>query len=358
MKDPQIVAHRLANQRLTGDPFRSAADVVAWFGAVQAQDYYGAKWAIGQRCGASDAALDKAFDEGRILRTHLCRPTWHFVAPEDIRWILMLTAPRVHQANAFMKRKFGLDPKALARAMDLIARALEGHRHLDRDELMTLLRTEGMDTSDFRAAYIMMHAELEGLVCSGPRNGKRFTYALLDERVPATRRWEREEALAELTARYFTSRGPAGLADLCVWSGLTMADAKKGIALVQDRFAHTVINGKDCWYPAHDPAPKVPAGTVHLLPNYDEYGIGYKDRSAFAPVSVAPGPKGSMVFRNLLMVGGRFAGTWDREITAKGVRLSVSPLVPLPVPAAKALQAQAKRYAKFLGTPLLAVTEG
>jgi hypothetical protein len=355
MKDQLIVAHRLANQHLFGAPLPGIAGVVRWFGAMQAQDYYGAKWAIGQRCAANDAAVEKAFHAGHILRTHLCRPTWHFVAAEDIRWMLMLTGPRVHQANAFMKRKMELDTKGLKKAVDLIVRALEGGHHRDRDELMEVLKQARIDTSEFRSAYIMMHAELEGIVCSGPRRGKQFTYALLEERVPKARKLEREEALAELTARYFTSRGPASLADLCMWSGLTMADAKKGIGLVKDRFAQVTINGRANWYVERDAVPKIPANTVHLLPNYDEYGIGYKDRSAFAPVEAAMRPRDSLVFRNLLIVNGRFAGTWDRTLTARGVTLKVSPVAPLRPGTQKAMLAAAKRYAKFLGIPLLAV---
>ncbi|HMC98465.1 MAG TPA: crosslink repair DNA glycosylase YcaQ family protein, partial [Flavobacteriales bacterium] len=195
----QIIAHRLANQRLAGPLFAGPLDVAHHFGAIQAQDYSGAKWAIGQRCGATDAQVEAFFNTGRILRTHLCRPTWHFVRAEDIRWILHLTASRVHQANASMARKRGLDAKLLRRATDIIAKALVGGKNLERDRLMLLLNRARIDTTDNRSSHFMMYAELEGVVCSGPRVGRQFTYALLDERAANARKFDREEALAELT---------------------------------------------------------------------------------------------------------------------------------------------------------------
>ena len=354
MKSAQIIAHRLGNQRLTGTPFRSPQEVVRHFGAMQAQDYHGAKWAVGQRCGASDAGVEALFNAGHILRTHLCRPTWHFVAPEDIRWILGLTAPRVHQANAFMCRKHGLDAKLLKRSTDLIARALEGGKHKDRDALMTVFKRACIDTSEFRSTYFMMHAELEGVVCSGPRVGKKFTYALLEERVPKAKEMERDEALAELTRRYFTSRGPATLNDYALWSGLTMADAKKGIAVVEKEFERVTINERNNWYPRDREAVKVPPNTVHLLPNYDEYGIGYKDRSAFHDPELArhSGSRNNPVFRNLLVVGGRMMGTWDRTLKAREVSVTTSLFAPVRERTAQSIDAAIRRYTRFLGMPL------
>lgn len=354
MKAAQIIRHRLANQGLVGAPIGDAEAVVRHFGAMQAQDFYGAKWAIGQRSGTDDAAMDRLFNDGRILRTHLCRPTWHFVLPADIRWILELTKARVHQASAFMHRKQGLDAKQLHKATDLLARALEGGKHLERDELMTVLQRARIDTSDFRSVYFLMHAELEAVICSGPRKGKQFTYALLEERVPAARSFTRAEALAELTVRYFTSRGPASLSDFSLWSGLTMADAKQGIASVADRFAEVPIEGRACWYPKDSDPAKLPANTVHLLPNYDEYGIGYKDRSAFYDAEQArlSGSRNNPVFRHLVVVNGRMLGTWDRTLARKAVAVRSSTFLPLTAAAQRALGAAEKRYARFLGLAL------
>src|SRR5262245_11522432 len=135
MNHLDIVQQRLSNQHLAGNPLKTVAEVVGWLGAVQAQDYAGAKWAVGQRVqGAMDATIDQAFNAGTILRTHIMRPTWHFVTPADIRWLLELTAPRVNQVNATMYRKLELDETLFARSHKAIAGALEGEQFLTRIE--------------------------------------------------------------------------------------------------------------------------------------------------------------------------------------------------------------------------------
>ena len=354
MTPSDIVAYRLSHQRLIGARITAASEVVRWLGAVQAQDYYGAKWAIGLRSSATDAAIEQAFNAGAILRTHLLRPTWHFVVPADIRWILNLTAPRVHAANASMYRKLGLDAKVFRRSNDALARALQGGRRLDRAELASVLQRERMDTSDMRFAYLLMRAELDAIICSGPRKGRQFTYALLDERVPETNVLPRDEALAELTLRYFTSRGPATLKDFVWWSGLTMADARAGLAMVRNRFTQVQVDGRDHWYARSSPLPKIPSGTVHLLPNYDEYGIAYKDRSAFYDPEEAAGARraGIPVFRHLLLVNGLIRGTWDRTLLKDSVSVVTSPFSHLSHNTASSVRSAVRRYARFLATPL------
>lgn len=351
MNVSEIIARRLTNQGLVGTTGLSATRVVGHLGAVQAQDYYGAKWAIGQRSGVSAKAIDKLFDDGRILRTHLCRPTWHFVRPVDIRWLLQATAARVHQANAVMYRKCGLTPKLLARATDLIAKALSGGKNLERNDLMAVLQRAKLDTSDFRSAYYMMFAELEGVVCSGPRAGKQFTYALLDERVPKAAEKTMDEALGELAKRYFTSRGPASLSDFTMWGGLTMAQAKKAISIVAADFHRKTINARDHWYPNDREPFKLKANTVHLLPNYDEYGIGYKDRSAFYDPAQAARPdnRAHPVFRHLILLDGKMLGTWDRQQSAKSAAVQTSTFIPFSAAQQRALENVITEYNVFLG---------
>ena len=207
-----------------------------WLGAVQAQDYHGAKWALALRTrGVDSAALDRAFDAGAFLRTHVMRPTWHFVAPEDLRWLLALTGPRVHAVNAHPYRAFELDAPLFRRAHALLTRALRGGRSLTRLELATALEAGGIAARGQRLAYIVMHAEIDALVCSGPMRGKQHTYMLLEERVPPAPALARDEALATLARRYFTSHGPATAHDFAWWSGLTVADAREGVALAGRR---------------------------------------------------------------------------------------------------------------------------
>ena len=224
MKRLDIPHQRLINQHMALARFDKAADVVGWLVAVQAQDYAGAKWALGLRLkGPTDDAIDQAFADGSILRTHLMPPTWHFVTPSDIRWLLALTGPRVHAINAHMYRRLELDAPIFKRSNNGLAKALRGGQTMTRDELRAALEKTGIAVNgDLRMAYLMMRAELDGIVCSGPRRGKQFTYALLDERAPQCKALGSEEALAELARRYFMSRGPATVQDFAKWSGLTL----------------------------------------------------------------------------------------------------------------------------------------
>jgi len=289
-----LVSARLSNQRLGSSPFREAVDVVRWFGAVQAQDFNAAKWALGLRMRkATDAAVEEAFNKGEILRTHLMRPTWHFVAPEDIRWLLHLTAPRVNLRAGPNYRKYELDAAVFKRSNKVFTKALQGGKHLTRPALKTLLNAAGVDANDgVRLAHILLRAELDGVICSGPRIGKQFTYALLEERTRAARALNRGEALAELTRRYFNSHGPATLQDLVWWSGLTVEDARRGMAEVgTPRSARS----------------KQSSQTAHLLPAFDEYFVAYKDRQIAAGLLTTWDVLGPT-----FIIDGIAAGTWKR----------------------------------------------
>ena len=214
MSGVAIALRRHYHQRLTQNPLPGPAEVVAWLGAVQAQDYPGAKWALGLRMqDAADDIVERAFSDGAILRTHVMRPTWHFVTPADIRWMLNLTASRVNAASAYMYRQLELDDALFLRGNAVIARALQGGRQLTRVELRGALAEAGIVAEGARLSYIVMRAELDAVVCSGPWRGKQFTYALLDERAPRSRALERDQALAELTLRYFRGHGPATARD-------------------------------------------------------------------------------------------------------------------------------------------------
>ncbi|MCU0495542.1 MAG: winged helix DNA-binding domain-containing protein, partial [Chloroflexaceae bacterium] len=239
-----LAQQRLHNHQLSQPQVQPPEEVVAWLGAVQAQEYAHARWGLGLRLpGATDAAIEQALTDGRILRTHVMRPTWHFVTPADIRWLLALTAPRVHKVNAHMYRKCELDKALFARSNAAIVKALESGQHLTRAELGVALGQVGMQAEGTRLSLIVMAAELEGLVCSGARRGKQFTYALLDDHAPKTRHLTREEGLAELTRRYFSSHGPATIQDFSWWSGLTQADVKVGLELAKSHLVHETIGG-------------------------------------------------------------------------------------------------------------------
>jgi len=313
----EIPSQRLHNQRLSHTKFKTPNEVVQWLGAVQAQDYAGAKWALAQRMtDTTDTALDQAFADGSILRTHLMRPTWHFVTPKDIRWLLALTAPRVHAISAYMYRQSGLDKTIFKKSNSTLEKALRDGKQLMRTELARELAKVGIPANGFRLSYLMMYAELEGVICSGARRGKQFTYALLEERAPKVKMLTRDEALAEITSRYFTTRGPATLQDFTWWSGLTMTDAKNGIAMVKSQFTSEVIDEQTYWFTASTLPKSTKSPIAYLLPNYDEYFIGFKDRSAMGEVLKQEQIKDDnpSVMANVIILNGQVIGGWKRTL--------------------------------------------
>jgi hypothetical protein len=349
----ELIQRRLWNQRLTQPDSRAPGEVVAWLGAVQSQDYPAATWGIGQRAkGVTNADVDEAFDRGALLRTHMLRPTWHFVAPADIRWMLGLSAPRVHAMNRYYYRKFELDPDLLARSRRLVVRVLRDGHQLTRTELASMLGRAGIAAAGSRLAYLLMHAELDGVICSGARRGNQFTYALLDERVPATAALARDEALAELTRRYFSSRGPATTADFAWWSGLTVSDAKRGLeateSAVEDR-----IEGRTCWLVEGRDAFRRPRSpSVHLLPNYDEFGIAYKHRDVVPSIPRPARLPGADEFAHLLVLDGQLVGRWKRTRKPAVIRIEVQLFRPLQRHEQRALAAEADRHGRFMNLPV------
>ena len=351
MNNGEISHLRLYNQRLPTAPFRTAAEVVRYLGAVQSQDYAGAKWALAQRMtDTSDTSLDKAFNDGSILRTHLMRPTWHFVAPEDIRWLLKLTAPRVHAVNAFMYRQSDMDAAIIKKSYTVLEKALRGHKQLTRTELGAALEKAGIVAEGVRLGYFMMSAELDGVICSGARRGRQFTYALLEERVPPVKSLTRDEALAELVKRYFSTRGPATLQDFTWWSGLTMVDAKHGIEMVKSGFDQKELDGQTYWFSTSGSNVSLQSPMVYLLPNYDEYFIGLKDRSAIGLVmrDANIGKDDPSVMAHLIILDGQVVGGWKRTLEKRKVIVELSPLTKLTKPEKKAVAEAADRFGKFL----------
>ena len=346
-----LIRRRLANQHLASATSLTPAQIVAWFGAMQAQEYPAARWALGLRAtGLDDAAVAQAFDDGAILRTHAMRPTWHFVAPADIRWIQALTGPRVQTLNAYYARKNDLDSKTVTRSLAVIERELGGHRHRTRQELAVALGKARIPAAGQRLAYLMMSAELDQVICSGPRRGKQFTYALLAERAPRARVLPRDEALGELTRRYFTSHGPATLRDYVWWSGLTMKEARRGVEIVGRPLVQETFGDLTCWSAVS--APTSARRSAHLLPIYDEYLIAYKDRKVAAAEKTA-NPAVATVdgYAHWLIIDGLFMGTWRRAETPAGIEVTLSPLRPLTAAEKKAVAVATARYSTFLGRP-------
>ncbi|MEP7111178.1 MAG: winged helix DNA-binding domain-containing protein [Ferruginibacter sp.] len=345
-----IARYRMVNQQLVATGFSKPAEIVGWLGAMQAQEYAHSKWAIGLRLpGCRDADIEQAFSNGEILRTHLLRPTWHFVTPADIRWILALSAPRVNAINSFMYRKMELDNKLFTRTNDALARELQGGKQLTRAKLQSALKRKRIQADGIRLSCIMMRAELDGIICSGARAGKQFTYALLEERVPPFTHVNPDEALAELTSRYFKSRGPATLKDFAVWSGLTYTLAKKGIAMVSAHFTREINGNEDYYFPPIDSLNKKQFQKTWLLPPYDEFIMGYKNRDAIFlnRNKINPAPK--LLFDNTIIAEGQVAGSWRRTIQHNSIDLEYHLFNPTHKKQLTEVEKAIRAFSKFMG---------
>jgi hypothetical protein len=346
MTEKDIVKLRLYSQHLSRQQYNTPAELVSYLGAVQAQDYAGAKWALGLRLkNSKDAVIEKAMTSGAILRTHVMRPTWHFVTPHDIRWMNELTAPRINQLSAGRKRQLNLDAAVLKKSNDLLAKALEG-KQMARNEVVDRLTEAGIPTDTERLAHLLINAELDCVITSGGREGKQFTYALFDDRAPNARSLSKKEAVIELAVRYFNSRGPATLHDFAWWSGLTVTDAKTGLEEIKDKLTGIDIKGTIYWMPAHLPDTKLPPASSYLLPAYDEINVAYADRSAVINSRHAE-QAGYLIFDPTLMINGKIAGNWKRTITKDHISIQLKPFEAFTDAQTAAVDKAAKNFGKF-----------
>jgi winged helix DNA-binding protein len=350
MSDSRIAAERMTRHRLARPGPADAADVVGWFGAVQAQDYGAARWGLALRMRGANAgaAIEQALEEGRILRTHVMRPTWHFVAAADIRWLLDLTAPRVRRSLGFGRKQYGLTDSLYRRSTRVIERALEQDGCLTRPELGDRLGRAGIAATGVPLALIAMSAELDGVICSGPRRGKQTTYMLLACRAPHARGLPRDQALAELTLRYFRSHSPATVRDFVWWSGLTTADAKRGLEMAGAR--SEAIGGLTYWRIGARRPPPAPSDALHLLPVYDEYLVAYRDL-----IAVPRGKAFWGVLPQAVVSGGQVIGAW-KIARAKATTTIAIDLERKLSSGERALLGRAiDRYSRFVGGPLVPV---
>jgi hypothetical protein len=294
---------------------------------------------------AVDESIENAFAKGELLRTHVMRPTWHFVSAADIGWMLKLTAARVNAANNYYYRKFELDSSVFRRTHKALVNALRGGQHQTRAQLRTIIERAGVSVTDpIRLVHILSRAELDGVICSGARKNNQFTYALLNERAPAAKDLDRDEAMAELTRRYFTSHGPATLQDFVWWSGLTASDAKRALEMLHGEIVEEVIDRKSFWRsPNAGYEPVSPQ--AHLLPAFDEYLVAYKDRSAVVSSKLKPA---NNVLCPTLLFRGRVVGTWTRHVQKNSIKINLKPWTSLKKADEAAIRSAAKRYVAFL----------
>jgi hypothetical protein len=369
MEPAEVVRRRLHAQMLREPGAESPEAALRKLLAVQAQEFAYARWSLAQRVSSlvrapvTAADIEQAVTDGTILRTHILRPTWHFVHRDDLRWLRTLSAPRLARANAATYRQTGIDAATAARTAEVLGAAVAGGNHLARDELAVVLRDEGFPAKGLQLAYIIMHAEISGVLASGrpvrsPGGALKQTYALFDERAPAAPDVAHADALAELACRYFTSRGPATLKDCAGWSGLTVTDVRKGVQQTleahPDALATEVIDGVEHYYAAGRPLPVPEGPRIDLIQCYDEYVMGY-----FATRHYLGGGAPAFPFEgepmHVVLLDGRMAGSWRHTLRPDrcelDIRLAHSAGETPGSPLGTAVQESLDRYASFVGVP-------
>jgi len=343
-----IVQRRLDNQHLSRPDLATPADVVRWFGAVQAQDLFSSLYAIGLRLpSATEPFVEQAIADKTIVRSWPMRGTIHFMAAEDARWMVKLLALRQEGRYAALYRRLGLTGETMARARDVFTWAMQGGKQLTRKEMYAALTEAGIDADETRGLHLLGYWARRGLICWGPRRGKQPTFTLLDEWLPEGRQLTGDEALAELAKRYFTSHGPATARDLAWWSGLNLTEAKTAVEAAGRELVQETVEDRAYWSgPATSLSPR-PSPDAYLLPAYDEFTVAYEDRSAFLDPAVLQqvqygiGP--------IILIDGRMAGVWKRTLGKDRVVVKLNPLAPLTKKQYAATVKAAQRYARFLG---------
>lgn len=311
---------RTINQQLDCSSFSNAKDLVAWMGAMQAQDYTMAKWAIGIRLNSNitDKEIEEAFNRGDILRTHVMRPTWHFVPNEDIRWMIKLTGQRMKNSISLYFNKEGITAKLHLKINSLIEKTLSGNNHSTKQEIESILNKEGIPTNNHLLNGYLMFAEVDNLICSGAVKAKKQTYALLDERVPSTKDIQKEEALIKLATRYFKSHSPATLNDFVWWSGLSITESKQAINLIKSELVTEKVNEVDFFIHESCKNDVIESPKLHFLPAFDEYLISYKDRTSVLNLEHHPKAFNNFgTFYPVILCNGQIIGNWKKVTKGK-----------------------------------------
>jgi hypothetical protein len=346
--------YRLCTQQIAVQQFAAPAELVAWMGFIQAQDYPGAKWSIGLRVpGATDASIEQAIADKSIVRSWSFRGTLHFMSSADIRWMLQIAVPRVMPKFSTHLRKLEMDKATLSKSRAIFATVLRDGKHLTRKELMVALQKKKISTDGLRSNFFILNAALEGLICCGVRRSKEFTYTLLDQWLPATPKLHKEEALAALALRYFNSHGPATSQDFAWWLGITQADAKAALAAVVNKLQTITVNDQTYYLPSITLSRS--SASVYLLPGFDEYLLGYKNREAVLAPEYAKHVvgAGNGLFAATIVVNGGISGTWKRTLKKDAVVLDLNYFTPLNNSQIKTIKTAANKYSSFIGLPLI-----
>ena len=315
---------RLQSQQLVNQRFTDPASLVEWMGAIQAQDYNMAKWAIGCRLiSSTDQMIEDAFNRGDILRTHVMRPTWHFVTKEDIRWMAELSSKKIISAWKSYNKKYNADEKEFMKYVELIGKFLEGNRHLTREEIKQELEKKGVIITPHEVNHYLMHAEALGIVCSGIIKNKKHTYALLDERIPKTENITKEDALFRIATKYFRSHSPATIDDFMWWSGLSTSNAKNAIDSIKSNLITETYDNKQLYIYDSSIYSKTLNESYQLLPSFDEYLISYRYRYHVLDLEhYSKAFNNFGTFYPVLAHNGNIVGNWKKEIKKNDITLN------------------------------------
>jgi hypothetical protein len=355
MKSVEIPSLRLFNQMIEGRSRRTLHSVISTLGAIQAQDYAMAKWAIGKRLPKStEETFDKAFASGELLRTHLLRPTWHLVAATDIRWMLRLTAPNIKASMRSRHKDLELTDPVVRKCNNIFEKALSSRKALSREALAHLLEKSRISTrGNNRLSHILLCAELDGVICSGPPVGNKHTYALLNDRVPTHSTLTREESLAELARRYFESRGPATLQDFVWWSGLKAKDAAHALELITSDLLSESLNPTVYWTSNSGSRMKRVSLKTHLLPAFDEFLIAYRDRSAvIGGLHLKRAVSSNGIFYPIVVIEGTVGGLWRRRTEKSRIAVEITFFQKPRRGLLDALESERQALADFAGKPV------
>ncbi|RYZ55789.1 MAG: winged helix DNA-binding domain-containing protein [Sphingobacteriales bacterium] len=349
MTTKELIQYRLTSQHLAGQHLTDPAKLVQRLGAMQAQDFRMSKWAIGVRIPVvTVGAIEAALNEGRIIRTHVLRPTWHLVAAEDLGWMIALTGPHLKRTLASYNRNLGLDEATVATSNKIISKALEG-KNLTRSEIITVLERKGIHTDPMKASQIMFGIEVAGIACSGPTKGKEHTYALTEERVPSQAVLTKAEALFMLADRYFSGHGPASLKDFQWWSGLPAGEAREGLESVKSTLHAILVNTETLYFKEQQPASVIPE--LCMLPAFDEYLVGYKNRDAVLPqVFSRQTITANGIFKPVILNRGVVIGNWKAEQKKEEIVVHPSFFAPATARQEKLTRTVATSYIAFRST--------
>ncbi len=350
-----LVKLRLSNLQIPGTDLCAPREIVEWMGAVQAQDYAGAKWAIASRLkGTTDADIEQSITNKEIVRTWAMRGTLHFLSANDIHWLLAFLAPRLEGIMGTHFRKLELDKKTLIKSKKIIEETLRDGKQLTRKEIAAALQMKKIGTNDMRMTFMLLHASYERLICFGPRRGKEYTHTLLEEWVKPTDLLEYDESLKELTLRYFSSHGPATVQDFAWWSGLTLTEVKRGLEIAGAKLQNIRIKEQSYWMPQSITKQPGTSGSVFLLAGFDEYIVAYKDRAAVLHphhVKAVMGA-GNGIFNNTVVVNGKVAGVWKRAFQKEKVHVDFTMFEKTSDVVKRKILTASKRFGKFLQMPV------